>query len=83
MAWAMRGEKSFSWPMSPGMCRHPGGVQAVLVAVLGGDNAVGGHKDGALEGLEFLLLLPPGVAVVADEVGVFAKSGIGVGREHF
>ena len=68
--------------LTAGVTRRAGGVQPVLVAVLGGDNAVGGHKDGALEGLEFLLLLPPGVAVVAHKVGVLLEGGIVVGGEH-
>ena len=52
----MRAEKSFSSPMRRRGCgcsreaRRAGGVQPVLVAVLGGHDAVGGHEDGAVEG---------------------------------
>ena len=68
--------------LTAGIARCAGGVQPVPVAVLGGHDAVGGHEDGAAEGLELLLLLPPGVAVVAHEVGVLLEGGVVVGGEH-
>ena len=68
--------------LTAGIARCAGGVQPVPVAVLGGHDAVGGHEDGAAEGLELLLLLPPGVAVVAHKVGILLKGGIVVGRKH-
>ncbi len=68
--------------------RHAGignparGVDAVLVAVANRHDAVGGEQDGAVEGIELFLLLPPGVAVVAHQVIVLLERGIVVRRQH-
>ena len=62
-----------------GKAHCPGGIEPVLVAVLRGHQTVGGQQDGAAEGLELLLLLPPGVAVVAHKVGILLKGGVVVG----
>ena len=69
--------------LTAGVTRRTGGVQPVLVAVLGRHDAVGSHENRAVEGLKLLLLLPPGVAVVAHKVGVLLEGGIVVGGEHF
>ena len=65
-----------------GIPRGPGGVEPVLIAVAGRHDTVGGHEDGAPEGLEFLLLLPPGVPVIAREMGILFKGRIVMGRQH-
>ena len=59
------------------------GIHAVNIAVLGRDDTVGGHENGAIEGIKLLLLLPPCITVVAKEIGVFLKSRIVMGRQHF
>ncbi len=56
---------------------------AVLVAVLRRHEAVRREQHGATERLELLFLLPPGVAVVADEVVVLLERRIVVRRQHF
>ena len=35
-----------------------------------------------MEGLKFLLLVPPGVSVIAGEMGILFKSRIVMGRKH-
>ena len=65
-----------------GIPRGPGGVEPVLIAVAGRHDTVGGHKDGAPESLEFLLLLPPGVPIIAREMGILFKGRIVMGRQH-
>ncbi len=87
MAWAMRSEKSFPHQSPPGMAAAgvacgSGGVQAVLVAVLGGHDTVCGHEDGTVEGLKLLLLFPPGIAVVAHKIGVLLEGRVVVSRQH-
>ncbi|MPN34763.1 hypothetical protein SDC9_182257 [bioreactor metagenome] len=48
----------------------------------GRDDAVGGKEDGAMEGYEFVKLLPPGIAVVAHEIFIFLESRVIMGRQH-
>ena len=60
-----------------------GGIKPMFIAVLWRDNTVGGHKDGAVEGFKFLLLLPPGIAVVAFKMCIFLEGRVVVGRKHF
>ena len=40
-------------------------------------------RMGPLKALNFLPLLPPGVAVVAHKVGILFKGRVVVGRQHF
>ncbi|MNX56103.1 hypothetical protein D3C86_868870 [compost metagenome] len=54
-----------------------------VVAHVGVDDAVGGHHHGAGEVRELLLLVLPGGAVVAHQVGVLLEEGIGQRRQHF
>ena len=55
---------------------------SVLIAVLRRNQAVRGHENRAVEGLELFLLLPPSVAVVARKVRVLLEERIVVRREH-
>ncbi len=59
------------------------GEDAGFVAVAGLLNAVGRHQNRAGEGFEFFLLILPGAAVVACQMGILFQAGIGVAREHF
>ena len=59
-----------------------GGEDIVLIGLLRFLDAVGGHDDGAGEFGEFLLLILPGGAVVAVEMGIFLQSRIAVERQH-
>ena len=68
--------------LAAGISGRAGGVQPLFVAVLGRYDTVGGHQDGPVEGLKFLFLFPPGVAVVAHKVGVLFKCRIVVGGKH-
>jgi hypothetical protein len=71
------------------MCRYvgPGGAapgeQAVLVGFGRFLDAVGVEDDGAGELGQFLGLVLPGAAEVADQVGVLLQAGVAVGRQHF
>ena len=56
--------------------------QAVFVAVFRRHDTVRRHEDRAVELLELILLLPPGVAVVACEVLVLLELRIVVRRQH-
>ena len=58
------------------------GPDSVLIAVLRRNQAVRGHENRAVEGLELFLLLPPSVAVVARKVRVLLEERIVVCREH-
>ncbi len=60
-------------------CEH---AVAVVGCGCGGHDAVGGEHDGTVEGGKFLLLLPPGVAVVAHQVFVFFQARIVVCGQH-
>ena len=55
---------------------------AGFVAWLGSLDAVCGHKDGAREGVEFLCLILPCAAVIADEMAVFFQRRIAMGGQH-
>jgi len=55
----------------------------VRVFLLHRDQAVGGEEDGPVEGLELLILVPPGAAVVPHEMAVFFEGWVVVGRQHF
>jgi hypothetical protein len=55
---------------------------AVLVLGVRDHEAVGGHQDGTGELGEFLALVLPRRAEVADEVVVLLELGIGVARQH-
>ena len=55
----------------------------VGVARRGRHDTVGGEDDRAIERLELLALLPPGVAIVAHEVLVFLERRIVMRRKHF
>ncbi len=61
---------------------HAGGEQALHVAVPGGHDAVGGHQNGAVKAVELVLLLPPGIAVVAGKVWVLLEEGVVLGGQH-
>ena len=56
--------------------------EAILVAVLRRYNAVRRHEDRSVELLELLLLLPPRIAVVADEIVVLLELRIVVRGDH-
>ena len=56
--------------------------ETVLVAVLRRHNAVRRHEDRPVELLELLLLLPPRIAIVADEIVVLLELWIVVRRNH-
>jgi len=56
--------------------------EAVLVAVLRRDEAVGRQQDRAAKRLKLLTLMPPRAAIVAHEVIVLLEGGIGVSRQH-
>ncbi len=56
--------------------------QAVLIAVLRGNNAVGGHQNRSVEGLELGCLLPPCIAIVAGEVVILLEERIVVSGQH-
>ena len=58
------------------------GVEATGVGVGRLLDAVGVEDDGAGEFGEFLVLVLPGTAEVAHQVGVLLQAGIAVGREH-
>ena len=55
---------------------------AVLVGILRRNEAVRRQDDRAVERLELFLLLPPSIAVVADEVLVVLELRIVVSRQH-
>ncbi len=55
----------------------------VRIFLLHRDQAVGGEEDGPVEGLELLVLMPPGTAVVSHKMAVFLEGGVVVGRQHF
>ncbi len=59
------------------------GIKTVSVAALWRHETVGGHQDRTVKPFEFLFLFPPCIAVIADEIGVFFESRIGIGRQHF
>jgi hypothetical protein len=61
-----------------------GGEHAILVGGVGEGrhDAVGGEENGAIEGGELFALLPPSVAVVADEVLVLLECRVIVGGKH-
>ncbi len=59
------------------------GVEAVFIAVGRLLDAVCVEDDRAGEVDEFLGLILPCAAEVADQVGVFLQTGIAVGRQHF
>lgn len=61
-----------------------GGEHAILVGGVGEGrhDAVGGEENGAVEGGELFALLPPSVAVVADEVLVLLERRVIVGGKH-
>src|SRR6185436_16111359 len=61
---------------------NTGRVQAALVTVLRGYEAVRGQEDHAVEGVKFDVLPVPRVAVVAHEVVVLLEARVVVGREH-
>ncbi len=72
-ASAMISEKSFGLAVRrlrdvlyAGVSHLAGGEDAVLVGILRRDDAVCRHEDRSAELLELFVLLPPGVAVVAD-----------------
>ena len=54
----------------------------VCVVILKGNDTVGGHEYGTVEGLELLVLMPPGTAIVSYEVVIFLESGVVVCRKH-
>ena len=59
-----------------------GGEHPVSVAGLGRHQAVGGEQNGRGQICKFLLLILPGGAEIALEMGIFLKSRIGMGRQH-
>ena len=63
-------------------CDESGREYAGLVAGLRSLNAVCGHKDGAREGVEFLCLILPCAAVIANEMAVLFQLRIAVGGQH-
>ena len=67
-----------------GITRGIGREHTVLVVGIGQGrhDAVGGEDDGTVEMGEFFLLLPPSVAIVAHEVGIFLQTRIVVGGQH-
>ena len=62
---------------------HAGGVNAILIGLFNRGNTVGGHQNRAVKGGELLVLQPPGVTVIADEMIIFLESRIIIGRQHF
>jgi len=58
------------------------GENPVEVGFLRFLDAVGGHQDGAREGIEFLPLILPGPAVIARQVRVLFQAGVGQRRQH-
>ena len=61
---------------------QPAGVETVLVGVSRALDTVGVKDDGAGEIGEFLGLILPGAAVVADQVRVFLEAGIAMSGQH-
>ena len=59
-----------------------GGVEAVFIAVLRRDDAVGSHEDRSVEAFKFFFLFPPCVSIVSDKVWIFFEGRVVVGREH-
>ena len=59
------------------------GVDSVFVAVLWRNEAVGSEKNWAVKGFELFSLFPPGISIIACEMGVFFKRRIIMGRQHF
>ena len=62
---------------------EPGREDTAFIGFSGLLDAIGSHQDGAGEGVEFLRLILPCPAVVADKVGVLLQLGIGQAWEHF
>ncbi len=62
---------------------HAGGEDPIRIALFGGHEAIGGKEHSAGDIGKFLLLVLPGRAKVALEVGIGLKLGIGVGGQHF
>jgi len=62
---------------------HVGGEYSVLIGGSGGHEAVGGVENWGGNAVKFLLLVLPGGAEVALQLGIFLQLGIGVGRQHF
>jgi len=66
-----------------GIACHASGEDTILVTVFHRSDAVGGHQDRTIKGLEFTVLSPPGIAVITDKMCVLFKSRVVVGRQHF
>ncbi len=77
-----RGEIAVGDVGHTGPAHETGGEDVVLVGRLGPLDAVGGHEDRTGELGELLLLVLPGRAVVAVEVGVLLEPRVAVGGEH-
>ncbi len=65
--------------------RHARGEKPseIGVVLFQGNEAVRGHQDRPVEGLELLVLLPPGVPIVPDEMAVLLERRVVIGRQHF
>ncbi len=70
--------------LRPWVAGHVGREEPVQISVVlfHGDEAVGGEQDGAVEGFELLVLVPPGTAVIALEMIILLEGRIIVGRQH-
>ena len=68
--------------LAAGIARCAGRIEAFFITVLRRYDTVGGHENGAVKRLEFLLLLPPGVSVIARKMHIFLECGIIMGRQH-
>lgn len=58
-----------------GIAYHLGGEYPVSVSCLGRHEAVGGKEDGGCQDRKFLLLILPGSAEIALQMGYFFSSG--------
>ena len=60
-----------------------GGVEAVFIAVLRRDDAVGSHEDRSVEAFKFFFLFPPCISVISYKIRIFFECRIIMRREHF
>ncbi len=75
---------SFRNMVGPDKTDNPSGKEAVKVGVIffQRNNAVRSHQDRAVKGFKFLILVPPGAAVIANQVIIFFQFRIVVTRQH-